>query len=243
MNLIYTKEINSINGYLDALSDMSGKNYEFFGKVFLSKENNTKLILENLFTYMNKTYNIVEQNTIEDYSLPSILNKLIILKPYSEFYGSLENNIIPKNIETEYKEYITNRLSDSIYNIYAKLRDINLLKEPSKLTLILAKDTNENYCIIVIETKNNYNLIFYFYYRLGTKEEYISLYETIKEQQDYSNIKIDTNNNLSDSTVNRLTRVLNKILSQGFMDNELKSILLEHYTEEKVNDLKKIYEV
>ncbi|MCF6245658.1 MAG: hypothetical protein L3J43_11570 [Sulfurovum sp.] len=243
MNFIDTKEIHYINGYLNALSDMSGKNYEFFGKVFLSKNNNTESILKMLSLHMNNTCSVIEKKIIKNYSLPDILNQLIILKPYSELYGSLENNIIPKNIETKYKKYIVDRLSDAIYDIYHTSKDCNSSKETSSLTLILAKNTNEDNCIVLIETKNNCNLVFYFYYRLGTTEEYLSLYNKIKDQPDKSNINIISASGFSNITVDRLTRVLNKIQSQGFMNDELKNILLEYYSEEKIKTLKEIYKI
>jgi len=241
-----------INGYLSALSDMSGQNSMFFSTSFLMKKCSTSTLLKTLASKMNMhTMSCIEETTFKNYDTAIFLDQLIDLMPYGELYDPDQYTDEEINkIEKRYKQKIISRLSDDIDNVF---NELNVTSTENEEKLLLVKK-DRGYCIVFTESREDIILVFYFYLghdnesgvylNISVQDEYNSMIEKIHQEHTYNKNNIPKyDNGLTHEVNQKLVLIMSKIQSQGFVDNPSEKIFIKYFSIEKLNELKEIYNI
>jgi len=235
------KWLTHINGYLDALSDISGKQKEFYVRLFLLEKNDITLEekIKNLLDSQNNIQ-IVESRFNTKSHIQFFLEKLILFKPFSGLYTNSKKHVFPNEIVKEYQDYIAFHLCDYVD---FTLEDENI-KYPyeSDMNFMLVEE-NDKLFIVLIQNVKDRELIWVFWQHFYSKTEVRELFLDIEIYSDEKNKKKHTNkdarkgnymNGLSDEVNQKLASYFSVIQDKGYMEESIRAEFLKYFLEEKV---------
>jgi len=184
-----------INGYLDALSDISGKQREFSTRLFLLEKNETSITKKIVdLLAMESNIQVVDKESYKSVHIQYFLERLILFKPFSGLYKNSKEYTLLKEVLKEYQDYITFHLSD--YVDFA-LEEENI-KYPYKSDMdFLLLEENNKLFIVLVQRVEDRELIWIFWQHFYSYDEVKKLFFEIKIYCDEKNKK---NNNKMPTT-------------------------------------------
>lgn len=184
MKKIENKYIKHIKGYLDALDDINGAQREFYTTVdFVSSQTDDPLkAIESLSDRLEGLELLKKEIYLNAYGIGDFLEKLLLLKPFSSLYSSENLPTIPIEVEDEYRKYVIFHLEDYIDFAFDELEGEAKIRKKD-VELLLVKNDKEILIVIVVKI-DNHKMIFRFYRKNFTKEEFIQWFNEIVEYQE-----------------------------------------------------------
>lgn len=248
MEEIENKWISYINGYIDALNDISGEQREFVANVFMteSNENNVLLALKNHFNDMND-FKIINKKIYDNcYSEGVILEKMLLTKPFSGFYPLEHTHVIPEDIIKPYKSYSLSHLSDYIDFVFS-LDDEDDYSFQIQMFLIKNNETS----FIVLQLRK-YNMQLHFcFFREGYDEktfskwfdevhEYMDLNQLQKRERKNENYSSHSTelDGFTEEEKKEIETLATKAISQGEYTQGIVDKLRKYYSQEKIEEFK-----
>jgi len=243
MQRLTNKRISHITGYLDALSDISGRQREFYTRLFLLESNDTP-IKEQLKELLNidDLLKVLDKKTYNNGHIQYFLEKLILFKPFSGLYGNNEVHTIPDKVLKEYRDYIIFHLSD--YVDFALEEENIPYPYKSDMTLMLLEES-EKLFIVLVQNVEDKELIWIFWQHNYSYSEVKELFSKIiiycdkKCIKDDKPIKGNYINGLSEEISNKLLEYLPIIQEKGYIEPNIRNEFLKYFTEEKIIELEK----
>ena len=161
LNNIY---VNRIQGYLNALDDISGGQREFSTVVSLISSETTNIVDEIYLCSKNiniKDIQILKQTSCK-YCTDSLFKILLLPKAFSGLYPPYNEYYIPNNILKPYLNYIISHLQDFIDFAFGE-EGLNTKEVIDKqIEVLLIKNQEEYLIILSIQSKNIKFFIFFF---------------------------------------------------------------------------------
>jgi len=182
MKMVQNKQIRYIQGYLDALSDISGKQREFYTRLFLL-ENNEESIEEKLKTLLDieLMINVVDEKNYKDIHINYFLEKLILFKPFSGLYEGSKKFTFPPEVLKEYKDYILFHLSDYVDFAF---EDENIEYPYKSDMYFMLLEQNNKLFIALVQKVQDKELIWVFWQNLYTQDEVKKLFLEVQTSCD-----------------------------------------------------------
>ncbi|CAA6804031.1 MAG: Unknown protein [uncultured Sulfurovum sp.] len=243
MQRLTNKWISHITGYLDALSDISGRQREFYTRLFLLESNDIS-IEEQLKELLNieDLLKVLDKKTYNNGHIQYFLEKLILFKPFSGLYENNEVHTIPDKVLKEYRDYIIFHLSD--YIDFALEEENIQYPYKSDMTLMLLEES-EKLFIVLVQKVEDKELIWIFWqhnYSYSEVKELVSkiiVYCDEKYIKDDKLIKGNYINGLPEEVSNKLLEYLPIIQEKGYIEPNIRNEFLKYFTEEKIIELEK----
>jgi len=156
IKIIKNSKIDFINGYLEALTDIDGEQREFFAtSKMLHSSNNSSCIseLKELFQFIVEPKIIKTKEYNNDYVLTSLLQKLLLIKPFNAKKVSLDT------LE-EYRNYVVFHLTD--FFDFAFEEEGIKLEDTKKINVLCVNDNSESFIVLKIINKNTKLFVLFF---------------------------------------------------------------------------------
>ena len=184
MKVIDNDDIKRIQGYLDALDDINGGQREFYSTIdLISSEDDTTVSNIKFLSESLKQASIVKVAKYpKSFGIGYFLEQILLLKPFSGLYPPFDTSKVPEDILQTYKEYVIFHLEDYIDFALIKVFDMPVLgARNTEVALIQNEEVN---LISIVIKKDNIRIIFRFYRKNYTKEEYLKWFDQIIEYHD-----------------------------------------------------------
>jgi len=239
--------ISYINGYLDALSDISGKQREFYIRLFLL-EKNENAIEEKIKKLLDiqKNIKVVDEQVYSQVHIQYFLEKLILFKPFSGLYTNSKVHNIPDEVVKEYQDYIVLHLSD--YVDFALEGENIAYPYKSDMSFILLEEENKLFIVLVQKVEDR-ELIWvfwqYFYSQNKVKKLFLEMknYCAVENKKKLNKKKTGKRNylnGLSEEVNEKLASLLSKIIEKGYIEDDIRSELLKHISLKEISELEDV---
>lgn len=182
MKIINNSKIDFINGYLEALTDIDGEQREFFATskmLYSLRENDYLLELKELFQFIVEPKIIKQKEYSDDYILTSLLQKLLLIKPFG-------SNQVSSDILEEYRNYVIFHLTD-FFDFVFEEEGIKL-EDTKKINVLCVNDNNESFIVLIISSKNT-KLFMLFFRERYSDIEIENWFDKIVESSEVKSLK------------------------------------------------------
>lgn len=247
MKILENRWVSHIEGYLSALSDISGGQREFFLRVSLLEksqvdlEDKIELILDN-----KMKFKIIKKLEYKDAHITHFLENFILLKPFTGLYTESEKHMVPHRTQREYKDYMLFHLGDYI-DFALEEENINL-RSKQDIDFVLMKN-NEQVFMVIFQKVEDVELIWMFYQKGNEEEKVLDTFNEIEKnyelnlqninKEKYTNSK-ENLNGLSDEINEKLASLLSIIIEKGYIEDDIRSELLKHISLKKISELEDV---